>query len=67
MIKKYDRTKIIEQSQKKVLYEEYVNKELIHHMNYNCERSIPSICDGLKVIAKKDFICWYKKKFKERN
>lgn len=65
MIKNYDRTQIIEQTQKKVLYEEYVNKELVHHMNYNCERAIPSICDGLKLSQRKILYAGIKRNLKK--
>ena len=34
-------------------YEEFVDKDLIHFSNYNLERSIPNIMDGLKTSQRK--------------
>jgi DNA topoisomerase II len=36
-----------------VLYEDFVNKDLIHFSNYNLERSIPNVMDGLKTSQRK--------------
>ena len=52
-LKTYDKDRIIEQSQKKVYYHEFIDKELIHFSDYDCKRSIPSICDGLKPSLRK--------------
>ena len=49
----YDRNEIIEHSQKSITYSEFINKELIHFSNYDNERSIPNICDGLKPSQRK--------------
>ena len=42
-------------------YEDFVNKELIHFSNYDIERSIPSICDGLKISQRKILYAGFKK------
>lgn len=52
-LKAYDRNSIILQTQKKVSYFEFVNKDLIHFSNYDTERSIPNIMDGLKTSQRK--------------
>jgi DNA topoisomerase-2 len=44
-----------------VSYSEFVDKELIHFSNYNVERSIPSICDGLKLSLRKILFCCIKR------
>jgi DNA topoisomerase-2 len=48
----YDYNNIIDNNNT-VVYEDYVNKELIHFSNYDIERSIPNICDGLKISQRK--------------
>ncbi len=36
-----------------VPYPDFINKDLIHFSNYNLERAIPSVMDGLKVSQRK--------------
>uniref|UniRef100_A0A6C0CT18 DNA topoisomerase (ATP-hydrolyzing) n=1 Tax=viral metagenome TaxID=1070528 RepID=A0A6C0CT18_9ZZZZ len=50
---KYNRETILDYSQMKIPYEEFVNKDLIHFSNRDLERSIPSLCDGLKESTRK--------------
>ena len=53
-LKTYSRSEIINASPgESVTYEEFVNKDLIHFSNYNLERSIPSVVDGLKTSQRK--------------
>ena len=49
----YDRTSIIEQTQKDIPIEEFINKDLIHFSKYDCERSVPCIVDGYKPSQRK--------------
>ena len=65
-LKTYDKDNIIEQSQKKVLYHEFIDKELIHFSDYDCKRSIPSICDGLKPSLRKIIYSCFKRNLKKR-
>ena len=58
----YDRKSCIDHRQKTVEYSEFINKELIHFSVYNLERSIPSICDGLKKSLRKIMYCCFKRK-----
>ena len=44
-----------------VNYEDFINKELIHFSNYNVERSIPNVCDGLKRSLRKILYCCLKR------
>jgi len=37
----------------RVPYPDFINKDLIHFSNYNLERAIPSVMDGLKVSQRK--------------
>jgi len=58
----YNRDKILDISTKKVNYEDFINNELIHFSNNDLERSIPSMCDGLKVSTRKILYCCFKRK-----
>jgi DNA topoisomerase II len=45
-------------------YEDFVNKDLIHFSNYNLERSIPNIMDGLKTSQRKILFSAFKRNLK---
>ena len=49
----YDRENIIEQSQKLVTINEFINRDLIHFSNADNMRSIPHVLDGLKPSQRK--------------
>jgi DNA topoisomerase-2 len=48
----YSRSNILD-TNTNLLYEDFVNKDLIHFSNYNLERSIPNVMDGLKTSQRK--------------
>jgi len=50
---KYNRDSILDYTKQDIPYEEFVDKDLIHFSNRDLERSIPSICDGLKESTRK--------------
>ncbi len=52
-LKTYDKQSYIDAKQKKVSYQDLINKELIHFSIYDNTRSIPSLCDGLKPSQRK--------------
>lgn len=52
-LSKYDSSNILENTQTMVSYEEFIDKDLIHFSYYDTERSIPSLCDGLKPSQRK--------------
>lgn len=52
-LKNYDKDNIIENSETNVSYSDFVNRGLIHFSNYDCERSLPNLCDGLKTSQRK--------------
>jgi DNA topoisomerase II len=52
-LENYDKDNIIEQKQKIIPVEDFINKELIHFSKYDCERSVPSLVDGLKPSQRK--------------
>ena len=64
-LKTYDKDNIIEQSQKKILYHEFIDKELIHFSDYDCKRSIPCLCDGLKPSLRKILYSCFKRNLKK--
>lgn len=48
----------------KVSFEDFVNKDLIHFSNYNLERSIPNLVDGLKTSQRKILYSCFKRNLK---
>ena len=44
-----------------VSYPDFINKDLIHFSNYNLERAIPSVMDGLKVSQRKILFSAFKR------
>jgi len=64
-LKQYDKDNIIEQNQKKVYYHEFIDKELIHFSDYDCKRSIPCLCDGLKPSLRKIIYACFKRNLKK--
>ena len=62
-LKLYDRSDILGSS-KTVTYSEFVDKDLIHFSNYNLERSIPNVMDGLKTSQRKILFSAFKRNLK---
>jgi DNA topoisomerase-2 len=52
-VSEYDPSYVIDQSNKNVCLEQFVNKELIHFSTYDNARSIPSVVDGFKPSQRK--------------
>jgi DNA topoisomerase II len=64
-LKTYSRENIILSGPgEKVSYEDFVNKDLIHFSNYNLERSIPNMMDGLKTSQRKILFSAFKRNLK---
>jgi DNA topoisomerase-2 len=61
-LKKYDKNNIIDEEQKSVTCEEFIDKELIHFSNYDVQRSIPHLMDGLKPSQRKILFACFKRK-----
>lgn len=57
----YNRQNVLDYMDRTVSYEDFVDKELIHFSNYDLERSIPSIVDGLKVSQRKILYSCFKR------
>ena len=49
----YDRKNILKDDENDVNIEDFINKDLIHFSKYDCERSVPSMVDGLKPSQRK--------------
>jgi DNA gyrase/topoisomerase IV subunit B/DNA gyrase/topoisomerase IV subunit A len=64
-LKTYNKDNIIEQSQKNILYHEFIDRELIHFSDYDCKRSIACICDGLKPSLRKIIYSCFKRNLKK--
>jgi len=54
----------VDHSRKKLSYSEFVDKELILFSLADCERSIPSMVDGLKPGQRKILYCCFKRNLK---
>ena len=63
-LKTYDRADIIPNT-KTLKYEDFVDKDLIHFSNYNLERSIPNVMDGLKTSQRKILYSAFKRNLKQ--
>ena len=64
-LKGYTREEIVDIAPGEELpYEDFVNKDLIHFSNYNLERSIPNIMDGLKTSQRKILFSAFKRNLK---
>jgi DNA topoisomerase-2 len=57
----YSRESYLDTSKKTVTYEEFINNDLIHFSKYDNDRSIPNICDGLKISLRKIIYSAFKK------
>ena len=60
-LSKYDRNLRINNNDKKVSYDDFINKEMIHFSKYDCDRSIPNLMDGLKISLRKILFSAFKK------
>lgn len=49
----YDRNVVLDYTKTDVTYEDFIHKGLIHFSNYDLERSIPNMMDGLKISQRK--------------
>jgi DNA topoisomerase-2 len=64
-LKTYSRENIVNAKPGDLLpYEEFVDKDLIHFSNYNLERSIPNVMDGLKTSQRKILYSAFKRNLK---
>jgi len=66
-LSKYDRDLVLNYDESKLIKcDDFINKELIHFSKYDLERSIPSLCDGLKISQRKIlFACFKRNLYKD--
>lgn len=60
-LKEYDRDLYLDTNKPSITYEEFIGEELIHFSKYDCDRSIPSLMDGLKTSLRKILFAAFKK------
>ena len=58
----YDRSAVLDTNKEAVSYDDFINREMIHFSKYDCERSIPSLIDGLKISQRKTLFGAFKRK-----
>ena len=61
-LEKYDRNAYLNTTKDNVSFEEFINNDLIHFSKYDNDRSIPNLCDGLKISLRKILYSAFKKK-----
>jgi DNA topoisomerase-2 len=64
-IEAYDRNVVPDYTSETMSFKDFINKELIHFSVYNIERSIPSLCDGLKKSTRKILFACFKRNLKK--
>lgn len=57
----YDKNVILDYNDTEVTYDDFINKELIHFSNYDIERSLPCMIDGLKISQRKILFSCFKR------
>lgn len=60
-LSEYNRNNILDYTNMNVTYPEFIHKDLIHFSNYDIERSIPSMIDGLKTSQRKILYSCFKR------
>jgi DNA topoisomerase-2 len=61
-LEQYDKKAFLNTSRQQVMYEEFINKEMIHFSTYDCARSIPNMVDGLKISLRKILFAAFKRR-----
>jgi DNA topoisomerase-2 len=60
-LSKYNRNDVLDYNCNEVKFEDFINRDLIHFSNYDIERSIPSLVDGLKISQRKILYACFKR------
>ncbi len=61
----YNKDTILDSNDKNVSFNDFIEKEFKHFSNYDLERSIPSMCDGLKPSQRKVLFACFKRNLKK--
>jgi DNA topoisomerase-2 len=64
-LENYNKDAYLNTSNTKATYEEFIDNELIHFSNYDCQRSIPNLIDGLKISQRKILYVVFKNNIKD--
>jgi len=57
----YDKNATLNPEDNRVLYEDFIDREMMHFSKYDCERSIPNLIDGFKTSLRKILFSAFKK------
>ncbi len=60
----YERNAFLNTSKLNVSYSEFIHNDMIHFSKYDNDRSIPNMCDGLKISLRKILYSAFKKNLK---
>jgi DNA topoisomerase-2 len=61
-LENYDKTAYLDTNRSSVVYDEFIDREMIHFSKYDCDRSIPNMVDGLKTSLRKILFSAFKRK-----
>ena len=61
-LENYDKSVFLDTNHKKIQYDDFFRKEMVHFSVYDNERSIPNIVDGLKTSLRKILFCAFKRR-----
>jgi len=61
-LENYDKEVFLDTNQKKIQYDDFFRKEMVHFSVYDNERSIPNMVDGLKTSLRKILFCAFKRR-----
>ena len=65
-LSRYDKDNVLDYKNPKVSYSEFVDRDLIHFSNYDIERSIPNLVDGLKISQRKILFSCFKRNLNDK-
>jgi DNA topoisomerase-2 len=66
-LRKYNRNIYLDKKNLNVSISDFINKELIHFSQYDIQRSIPNVIDGLKISQRKILYTCFKKNLKDED
>jgi DNA topoisomerase-2 len=61
-LENYDKHAYLDTSRSSVVYDEFIDREMIHFSKYDCDRNIPNMVDGLKTSLRKILFSAFKRK-----
>jgi len=61
-LENYDKEVFLDTNHKKIQYDDFFRKEMVHFSVYDNERSIPNMVDGLKTSLRKILFCAFKRR-----